>query len=57
MYSLPSTLNKRTCTFGFGQKTDLTDKKVLPPPGAYYSDSNESTSKRLNTISFSLGRN
>lgn len=57
MYTLPSTLNQRTCSFGFGQKTDLIDKKVLPPPGAYYSDCNEQNPKRLNTISFSAGRN
>ncbi len=56
MYSLPSTLNKRTCSFGSGTKVDLTIKTSSPPPGTYQSVGDLSDSKKLNTISFSPGR-
>ena len=56
MYNLPSTLNKKTCSFGLGKKVDLTLKTSSPPPGTYKSVGDVGDSKRLNTISFSPGR-
>ena len=56
MYTLPSTLNKKTCSFGYGNKTSLNLKTSSPPPGTYQSVGDLGNSKRLNTISFSPGR-
>lgn len=58
IYQLPSTLAKRSCSFGYGTKIDFADRrKVLPPPGSYEPPTDFNPSKaRHNTISFSMGR-
>lgn len=35
IYKLPSTLNAKACSFGFGRKATLSEKSSSPPPGTY----------------------
>lgn len=56
MYTLPSTLEKRSCSFGYGNKISLNLNNISPPPGSYKSVGDLSSGKK-NTISFSPGRN
>lgn len=52
-------MGKRSCSFGYGKKTDFTNnKKVLPPPGSYQLPSDFTPDRtRYQTVSFSPGRN
>lgn len=56
LYTLPSTLEKKTCTFGYGSKTSFEIKQSSPPPGSYKSFSDFSQDKKPNTVSFGSGR-
>lgn len=53
---MPSLKSKRSCSFGYGSKTDLANKSSSPPPGAYEAKSSFH-SNGSNSIAFGKSRN
>lgn len=35
MYDLPSSITRRSCSFGVGNKVSFAEKEKSPPPGTY----------------------